>query len=93
MKSGPARPRGKVERAMLAHGMNAMVRAWVTRDGMEHFDSAFFGGVTVADALDHYSKTMGAAQRNNPSIGVGRADVIDLISGETNRIDEGGDPR
>ena len=43
----PARPTrdpwtySKTERAMLAHGMLAMVRAWVTRDGMDHFDSAF----------------------------------------------------
>ena len=88
----PARPardewtHSKIERAMLAHGMLAMVRAWVTRDGMDHFDSAFYGGVTVADALAHYTKTMGTAQRNNPTIAVGRADVIDLVTGISHRI-------
>ena len=71
---------------MLANGMNAMVRAWVTRDGMDHFDRACYGGVTIADAVAHYSKTMKAAQGRNPSIKVGRADAIDLLTGESHRL-------
>jgi len=71
---------------MLAHGMNAMVRAWVTRDGMNHFDRACYGGVSVEDAVAHYLKTMKAAQGRNPSIKVGRADAIDLLTGESHRI-------
>lgn len=46
MSSRPAKPvsairvHWKVERDMLAHGMKAMVRAWVTRDGMDRYDRA-----------------------------------------------------
>jgi hypothetical protein len=93
MRSRQARPKGKIERDMLAYGMKAMVRAWVTRDGMDHFDRACFGGVTVEDAVAHYSKTMKAGQERNPSIKVGRADVFDLLTGESHRIEEGGDTR
>ena len=88
MRSRPSRPKGKIEREMLAHGMKAMVRAWVTRDGMDHFDRACYGGVSVEDAVAHYSKTMKAAQGRNPSIKVGRADAIDLLTGETRRVGE-----
>jgi hypothetical protein len=77
---------------MLAYGMKAMVRAWVTRDGMDHFDRACYGGVSVEDAVAHYLKTMKAAQARNPSITVGRADAIDLLTGESHRVDVG-DPR
>ncbi len=93
MSSRPSRPEGKIERDMLAHGMKAVVRTWVTRDGMDHYDRACYGGVSVEDAAEHYSKTMKAAQGRNPSIKVGRADAIDLLTGESHRIDEGGDPR
>ena len=77
---------------MLALGMKAMVRAWVTRDGMDHFDRACYGGVSVEDAVAHYSDAIKAAQRRNPSIKVGRADVVDFLTGESHRV-EGGDPR
>ena len=90
MSSRPARPKGKIERDMLALGMKAMVRAWVTRDGMNHFDRACYGGVSVEDAVAHYSKTMKAAQGRNASIRVGRADAIDLLTGEMRRL---GDPQ
>ena len=71
---------------MLAYGMKAMVRAWVTRDGMDHFDRACYGGVSVEDAVVHYSKNMEAMQGRNPTIKVGRADVIDLVTGEMRRL-------
>src|SRR2546425_9321278 len=90
MGSRPAR--SKIERVMLALGMKAMVRAWVTRDGMDHFDRACYGGVSVEDAVAHYSDAIKAAQRRNPSIKVGRADVVDFLTGESHRV-EGGDPR
>jgi hypothetical protein len=73
--------------------MKAMVRAWVTRDGMDHFDRACYSGVSVEDAVAHYSKTMNVAKGNNPTIKVGRADVINLLTGESRRIPQGGDPR
>ena len=81
----------KIEHDMLACGMKAMVQAWITRDGTGHYDRACYGGVSVEDALAHYSKTMTAAQGRNPSIKVGRADVIDLVTGEMRRLT--GDPR
>lgn len=95
MNSRPAKPwtGSKIEREMLAYGMKAMVRAWVTRDGMDHFDRACYGGVTMEDAMSHYSKTLKAARGRNPSIKVGRADVVDLTSGESRRVVEGGDTR
>ena len=40
--------------------------------------------------MAHYLKTMKAAQGRNPSIKVGRADAIDLLTGESHRIDENG---
>ena len=43
--------------------------------------------------MAHYLKTMKAAQGRNPSIKVGRADAIDLLTGESHRIDENGEPR
>jgi hypothetical protein len=89
MSTRPAR--SKIERDMHAYGMKAMVRAWVTRDGMDHFDRACYGGVSVEDAVAHYSKTMKAAQGRNPSIKVGRADAIDLLTGESRRLAD--DPR
>jgi hypothetical protein len=90
MRAKQYKPNGKTERDMLACGMMAMVRAWITRDGMDHFDRACYGGVSVEDAVMHYSKTM-AAQGRNPSIKVGRADVIDLVTGEMRRLAD--DPR
>ena len=54
------------------------------------FDRACYGGVSVEDAMAHYLKTMKAAQGRNPSIKVGRADAIDLLTGESHRIDENG---
>jgi hypothetical protein len=83
---GPARHRPKVERDMLALGMRAMVRAWVTKAGMDRYDCAFFGGATVADAVDHYTKTIRKAVR----VSVGRADVIDLLTGEARVVEIGG---
>jgi hypothetical protein len=86
MRAKQYKPNGKAERDMLACGMKAMVRAWITRDGMDHFDRACYGGVSVEDAVAHYSKNMEAMQGRNPSIKVGRADVIDLVTGETRRL-------
>jgi len=81
----PANPHSKIERDMLALGMTAMVRAWVTKAGMERYDCAFFGGATVADAVDHYTRTIRKAVR----VSVGRADVIDLMTGEARVVEIG----
>lgn len=44
MSFRPANPYSKIERDMLALGMKAMVRAWVTKAGMDRYDRAYFGG-------------------------------------------------